>query len=82
MVVERFIIRTSQGFDVLEGRRLNRAPLSRSVADRLAAPPPPRPMVRAPAPAPAPGLPDLRPTAWDAAGGSVGFHINGAPRSW
>ena len=33
---ERIIIRHAQGFDVIEGHRLNREPLSRAEADRLA----------------------------------------------
>jgi hypothetical protein len=80
----RFIIRTSQGFHVIEGRKLNMSPVSRAIADRLVAMPAPKPIVHAPAPAPAPapGLPDLRATRADQAGGSAGFHINGAPRSW
>jgi hypothetical protein len=79
-MVERFIIRRGDTFDVLEGRKLNSAPVSRAIADRLAAAPPPKPVVRAPAPAPAPGMPDLRPTGWDAAGGSCGFEIRGWAR--
>ena len=35
-MTDRIIIRTAQGFDVIEGHRLNREPLSRAEADRLA----------------------------------------------
>jgi hypothetical protein len=34
--MDRIIIRTAHGFDVIEGRRLNTEPLSRVEADRLA----------------------------------------------
>jgi hypothetical protein len=33
---ERIVVRTAQGYDVLEGRRLNDEPLDRAAADRLA----------------------------------------------
>jgi hypothetical protein len=81
-MVERFVIHTSQGFHVIEGRKLNREPLSRAIADRLAAPAAVRPPVRAnpPIPAAEPALPDLSPTEWDAAGGSCGFEIRGWAR--
>jgi hypothetical protein len=83
--MERFIIRHGNTFDVIEGRKLNVAPLSRSVADRLASAaerPPVRAIAPAPAPAPAPAMPDLRPTRADSAGGPCGFRISGWARSW
>jgi hypothetical protein len=56
-MVARFIVRTgADTFDVIEGRKLNVAPLSRSVADRLASAAE-RPPVRAIAPAATAGPP-------------------------
>jgi hypothetical protein len=62
--MERIVVRTSQGYDVLEGRRLTAVPVDRATADRIARglPPPPQPL-------------DLRAKAWEGAGGGCGFEI-------
>jgi hypothetical protein len=92
--MERLVVQVAPDkFDVIEGVKMNRAPLSQAEADSLAkgspasvvapaAPEKPSPdaTVSAPEPSPpAPVLPDLRPTGWDAAGGSCGFRIKGGP---
>jgi hypothetical protein len=94
MTEERFIIRTAAGFDVIAGHKLNREPLTRAAADRLAHEPVragnPAKSAENPAPKPKPAAPsapepapagDLRAEPWLSAGGSCGFRIKGSP-SW
>jgi hypothetical protein len=79
----RFVIRTGPGsdtFDVLEGRRVNRKPLTKAKADRLAGRRTLKPAApAAPTPPPESPLPDLRPTRAESAGGSAGFTVKGSP---
>jgi hypothetical protein len=52
--MERIIIRTAAGFDVIAGERLNDKPLDRAAADRLAKGSPATTAASPPSPLPAP----------------------------
>jgi hypothetical protein len=91
-MADRFVTRTAQGFDVIEGVMLNSEPLTRGEADRLArepvatanAPEAPSPPPQTAPPVtnvtgePQPAV-DLRAEPWLSAGGSAGFRIKASP---
>jgi hypothetical protein len=74
-MIERIVVRTSQGFDVIEGTRLTDKPVSRAEADRIArgAALPERKPPAAAASQPQPI--DLRVARWESCGGSAGFTV-------